>query len=50
MYSRMYPDVSEIIEFGEDKSKTKPLVLCEFVSVSTLHDGPELTFIDPRNG
>lgn len=37
MYSRMYPPISEIIEFGEDKSKTKPLVLCEFVCpVSTL--------------
>jgi beta-galactosidase len=43
MYSRMYPDVSEIIEFGEDKSKTKPLVLCEFVSVPTQDDRPELT-------
>jgi beta-galactosidase len=32
MYSRMYPPINEIIEFGEDKSKTKPLVLCEFVS------------------
>jgi beta-galactosidase len=32
MYSRMYPPVDEIVNFGEDKSKTKPLVLCEFVS------------------
>ncbi|KAI0148675.1 glycoside hydrolase family 2 protein [Xylariaceae sp. FL1272] len=31
MYSRMYPPVEEIIEFGKDESKTKPLVLCEFV-------------------
>ncbi|KAF1920208.1 intracellular beta-galactosidase BgaD [Ampelomyces quisqualis] len=31
MYSRMYPPISEIIEFGEDKTKTKPLVLCEFI-------------------
>jgi beta-galactosidase len=32
MYSRMYPPVDEIIEFANDRSKTKPLVLCEFVS------------------
>jgi beta-galactosidase len=32
MFSRMYPPVDEIIAFAEDKSKTKPLVLCEFVS------------------
>jgi beta-galactosidase len=36
MYSRMYPPISEIIAFAEDKSKTKPLVLCEFVSSSSL--------------
>lgn len=33
MFSRMYPPVDEIITFAEDKSKTKPLVLCEFVSL-----------------
>ena len=32
MYSRMYPPIEEIIKFAEDRSKTKPLVLCEFVS------------------
>lgn len=31
MYSRMYPPVDEIIKFAEDKTKTKPLVLCEFI-------------------
>jgi beta-galactosidase len=31
MYSRMYPSVEEIVEFGKDKDKKKPLVLCEFV-------------------
>ena len=31
MYSRMYPPIDEIIKFAEDKSKTKPLVLCEFI-------------------
>lgn len=33
MYSRMYPPIDEIVKFAEDSSKTKPLVLCEFVSV-----------------
>lgn len=32
MYSRMYPPIDEIIKFGQDKEKKKPLVLCEFVS------------------
>lgn len=36
MYSRMYPPIDEIVRFAEDKSKTKPLVLCEFVSATTL--------------
>lgn len=31
MYSRMYPPIDEIVQFGEDKTKTKPLVLCEFI-------------------
>ncbi|KAI0201453.1 beta-galactosidase [Astrocystis sublimbata] len=31
MYSRMYPPVEEILEFAHDKTKTKPLILCEFV-------------------
>ncbi|KAI1331578.1 glycoside hydrolase family 2 protein [Xylariaceae sp. FL0255] len=31
MYSRMYPPIEEIVAFGKDSSKTKPLVLCEFV-------------------
>ncbi|KAI1271196.1 beta-galactosidase [Xylaria sp. FL0933] len=31
MFSRMYPPVEEIIEFGNDKTKTKPLILCEYV-------------------
>ncbi|KAI5921933.1 intracellular beta-galactosidase BgaD [Camillea tinctor] len=31
MYSRMYPPVEEIVAFGEDASKTKPLVLCEYI-------------------
>ncbi|KAI0397574.1 glycoside hydrolase family 2 protein [Xylariaceae sp. FL0594] len=31
MYSRMYPPVEEIVDFANDKSKTKPLILCEYV-------------------
>ncbi|KAI8945159.1 beta-galactosidase [Xylaria longipes] len=31
MYSRMYPPVDEMIEFASDKTKTKPLILCEYV-------------------
>ncbi|GAP90729.1 putative glycoside hydrolase family 2 protein [Rosellinia necatrix] len=31
MYSRMYPPVEEIIEFANDETKTKPLILCEYV-------------------
>ncbi|KAI0444693.1 beta-galactosidase [Xylaria telfairii] len=31
MYSRMYPPVDEMIEFANDKSKTKPLILCEYI-------------------
>ena len=31
MYSKMYPSVELIVDFGRDASKDKPLVLCEFV-------------------
>ncbi|EUC32828.1 glycoside hydrolase family 2 protein [Bipolaris zeicola 26-R-13] len=31
MYSRMYPPIDEIVRFGEDKEKKKPLILCEFI-------------------
>ncbi|ETS88073.1 hypothetical protein PFICI_01901 [Pestalotiopsis fici W106-1] len=31
MYSRMYPAIEEIVAFAEDESKSKPLVLCEFI-------------------
>ena len=31
MYSRMYPPVEEMIEFANDKTKTKPLILCEYI-------------------
>ncbi|RWA14877.1 hypothetical protein EKO27_g217 [Xylaria grammica] len=31
MYSRMYPPIEEMIEFANDKTKTKPLILCEYI-------------------
>ncbi|KAF7451943.1 Glycoside hydrolase family 2 protein [Pyrenophora tritici-repentis] len=31
MYSRMYPPIEEIVKFGQDKEKKKPLVLCEYI-------------------
>ena len=31
IFSRMYPSVDQVIEFGEEKDWEKPLVLCEFV-------------------
>jgi beta-galactosidase len=31
MYSRMYPHIHDIVAFAEDKSKAKPVVLCEFI-------------------
>ncbi|KAJ3577186.1 hypothetical protein NPX13_g3381 [Xylaria arbuscula] len=31
MYSRMYPPIEEMIEFADDKTKTKPLILCEYI-------------------
>ncbi|KXJ90728.1 intracellular beta-galactosidase BgaD [Microdochium bolleyi] len=46
MYSRMYPAVEEIIEFAEDKNKTKPLVLCEFVHAMGNGPGNIKEYID----
>ncbi|KAI1293183.1 beta-galactosidase [Xylaria venustula] len=31
LYSRMYPPVEEIVEFANDKTKSKPLILCEYI-------------------
>ncbi|KAH8195258.1 hypothetical protein TruAng_010582 [Truncatella angustata] len=31
MFSRMYPPIEEIVMFAQDESKTKPLVLCEYI-------------------
>ncbi|KAJ8131564.1 hypothetical protein O1611_g2063 [Lasiodiplodia mahajangana] len=31
MYSKMYPPIEEMVAFATDKTKTKPLILCEFI-------------------
>ncbi|KAI0875622.1 beta-galactosidase [Hypoxylon argillaceum] len=31
MFSKMYPPIEEMIAFANDKTKTKPLILCEYV-------------------
>jgi beta-galactosidase len=36
MFSRMYPTIDEIIEFGENPNKEKPLVLCEFARLTII--------------
>lgn len=46
MYSRMYPPVDEIIKFAEDKTKTKPLVLCEFIHAMGNGPGNIKEYID----
>ncbi|KAF9692573.1 hypothetical protein EKO04_009351 [Ascochyta lentis] len=46
MYSRMYPPVDEIVKFAEDKTKTKPLVLCEFIHAMGNGPGNIKEYID----
>ncbi|KAF2033742.1 intracellular beta-galactosidase BgaD [Setomelanomma holmii] len=46
MYSRMYPPIDEIIEFAKDTSKTKPLVLCEFIHAMGNGPGNIKEYID----
>ncbi|KAI1432067.1 glycoside hydrolase family 2 protein [Xylaria sp. CBS 124048] len=31
LYSKMYPPIEEMIDFANDKSMTKPLILCEYI-------------------
>jgi beta-galactosidase len=31
MHSKMYQEVSDVIAFGKDESKKKPLILCEYL-------------------
>ncbi|KAF3038801.1 Beta-galactosidase (Lactase) [Didymella heteroderae] len=46
MYSRMYPPIDEIVKFGEDMTKTKPLVLCEFIHAMGNGPGNIKEYID----
>ncbi|KAF2474955.1 uncharacterized protein BDR25DRAFT_384390 [Lindgomyces ingoldianus] len=46
MFSRMYPPVNEIVKFGKDDSKKKPLVLCEFVHAMGNGPGNIKEYID----
>ncbi|KAI1344510.1 intracellular beta-galactosidase BgaD [Xylariaceae sp. FL0016] len=46
MYSRMYPPVEEIIEFAKDESKTKPMVLCEYIHAMGNGPGNIKEYID----
>lgn len=46
MHSRMYPHMADIIAFGEDKSRTKPLVLCEYIHAMGTGPGNIKEYID----
>lgn len=46
MYSRMYPSIYFVESFGQDKSKSKPLVLCEFVHAMGTGPGNIKEYID----
>ncbi|KAI1099027.1 glycoside hydrolase family 2 protein [Jackrogersella minutella] len=46
MYSMMYPPVETIIDFAKDDSKTKPLVLCEFIHAMGNGPGNIKEYID----
>ncbi|KAF2207560.1 glycoside hydrolase family 2 protein [Cercospora zeae-maydis SCOH1-5] len=46
MHSRMYPEVSEIIKFAEDKKSDKPLVLCEFIHAMGTGPGNIKEYVD----
>ena len=46
MYSRMYPRLEDIIDFAKDKTKTKPLVLCEFIHAMGTGPGNIKEYVD----
>ncbi|KAK6206028.1 hypothetical protein LQW54_007967 [Pestalotiopsis sp. IQ-011] len=46
MYSRMYPAIEEIVAFAEDESKSKPLVLCEFIHAMGNGPGNIMEYVD----
>lgn len=46
MHSRMYPEIRDIIAFANDKSKSKPLVLCEYIHAMGTGPGNIKEYID----
>ncbi|KAI1439567.1 glycoside hydrolase family 2 protein [Annulohypoxylon stygium] len=46
MYSMMYPPIETIVDFASDSSKTKPLVLCEFIHAMGNGPGNIKEYID----
>ncbi|KAF7187569.1 Beta-galactosidase [Pseudocercospora fuligena] len=46
MHSRMYPYIDEIVAFGKDKSKVKPLVLCEYIHAMGTGPGNIKEYVD----
>ncbi|KAI0382418.1 glycoside hydrolase family 2 protein [Hypomontagnella monticulosa] len=46
MYSMMYPPIETIVDFAKDESKTKPLVLCEFIHAMGNGPGNIKEYID----
>ncbi|SMR46335.1 unnamed protein product [Zymoseptoria tritici ST99CH_1E4] len=46
MHSRMYPNVSDIISFAKDDTKTKPLVLCEYIHAMGTGPGNIKEYVD----
>ena len=46
LYSMMYPEISDIIAFAENKPKQKPLVLCEYIHAMGTGPGNIQEYID----
>lgn len=46
IYSRMYASVDDIIDFAQTKSKSKPLVLCEYIHAMGTGPGAIKEYID----
>ncbi|XXH01763.1 hypothetical protein Hte_008124 [Hypoxylon texense] len=46
VYSMMYPPIETIVDFAKDDSKTKPLVLCEFIHAMGNGPGNIKEYID----
>ncbi|SMQ56079.1 unnamed protein product [Zymoseptoria tritici ST99CH_3D1] len=46
MHSEMYQNVADIIAFGKDKSKKKPLILCEYLHAMGTGPGNIKEYID----